>query len=172
MDPTTFGRQWPQLRGQLKAWWGRLAEADLDKVAGQKDQLVAVVQATYGYTHERAQQEVDRRLQEYSDHLGASGLSQAADTVATAAREAASSLAETAGDMKATAEAAAATAATTVADTVTGAGAYLQEKGVEGLTGELAAWVRRYPMASLLIGLGAGFLLGRSLGKATRAQGS
>jgi uncharacterized protein YjbJ (UPF0337 family) len=172
MDASTFELQWPQLRGQLKAWWGRLAEADLDKVAGQKDQLVALVQATYGYTRERAQQEVERRLQEYGHKLGTPGLSQAADTVATAAQEVASSLAGTVGDIQATAKATAATAATMVADTVTGTGAHLQEKGVEGLTGELAAWVRRYPIASLLIGLGVGFLLGCSLGKTTTAQGS
>jgi hypothetical protein len=76
------------------------------------------------------------------------------------------------GALRRSTEAATAKAITTVADTVVGAGAYLQEKGGEGRTGNLAVWVRRYPSASLLIGLGVGFLLGRRLGNAATAQGS
>jgi hypothetical protein len=68
-------------------------------------------------------------------------------------------------------EAATAKAVTTIADTVVGAGAYLQEKGGEGRTRNLAVWVRRYPSTSLLIRLGVGFL-GRRLGNAATAQGS
>jgi hypothetical protein len=48
----------------------------------------------------------------------------------------------------------------------------LQEKGGKGLTRNPAVWVHRYSIASLVIGLGVGFLLGRSLGKATTARRS
>jgi uncharacterized membrane protein YtjA (UPF0391 family) len=50
---------------------------------------------------------VDRRLQEYSDKLGAAGASRISDTVQETAQNVASSLAETAGEVKAQAEAAA-----------------------------------------------------------------
>jgi hypothetical protein len=54
-------------------WWDKLTDVDLEKVAGKKAMLVARGQEQYRYTHERAQQEVDRRLQEYSDKLGPLG---------------------------------------------------------------------------------------------------
>ena len=143
---------------------------DLEKVAGKKDTLVALVQDKYQYTRERAQQEVDRRLQEYSDKLGASGASRISDTVQETAQNVASSLAETAGEVRAHAESAASTAATAVADTVAGAVSSLQETSVTDLAGHLTDLIRRHPIPSLLIGLGIGFVLARILGKPTTGQ--
>src|ERR671923_1103260 len=57
--------RWKQLRGELRAWWGRLTDDDLEQIGGQKDKLLGRLQERYGYTRERAQQEVERRLQEY-----------------------------------------------------------------------------------------------------------
>jgi uncharacterized protein YjbJ (UPF0337 family) len=159
-DP--WAGQWDQLRGQLRAWWDRLTEADLARVAGQKDQLVRVLQERYGYTRERAAQEVDRRLREYTERAKTGGASGLAETVTTTAQEAASSLAGAAGAVGAKAAAA-------VTDTVKGTGSYLQERGVAQLPGDLAGLVRRYPVPALLLGLGVGFLLGRSLGRAWTA---
>src|SRR6266542_2414732 len=122
-NPDTFEGQWNHLRGQLRSWWDKLTEVDLEKIAGKKDALVGIVQERYGYARERAEQEVERRWQEYRD-------------------------------------------------TLEGAGAYLQEKGMGQITGDLTALVRRYPVPSLLIGLGIGYLLGRTLGRERTAQGS
>jgi hypothetical protein len=52
-----------------------------------------------------------------------------------------------------------------VTETVQGAGASLQAPSLDQLTGNLVALVRRYPVASVLIGLGVGVLLARSLGR-------
>src|SRR5262249_30939159 len=60
--------QWKQLRGTVKSWWGRLTDDDFDRIAGQKDRLIGTLQEKYGYTRDMAQQEVDRRLQEYGEH--------------------------------------------------------------------------------------------------------
>jgi hypothetical protein len=62
----------------------------------------------------------------------------------------------------------AATAARAVADTVKGAGGYLQATGMDRITGDVTGLIRRYPIPAVLIGLGIGLLVGRSLGKATR----
>ncbi len=62
---------------------------------------------------------------------------------------------------KAPAEGTLGTAAASVADKLEGTGAYLQEKGFDTMVEDLAALVRRYPMQSLLIGMGLGYLLGR-----------
>jgi uncharacterized protein YjbJ (UPF0337 family) len=156
-DPLTG--QWEQLRPQLRSWWDRLTEADLVQIGGQKDRLVSLVQQRYGYTQERAQQEVDQHLQEYSEKTAG-----VAATVTSAAQDVASSVAETAGTAAGKAQETAGAAATAVIDTVAGAGTYVQEKGVQALSGDLAGLIRRYPIPALIIGLGIGFVLARSLG--------
>lgn len=51
------------------------------------------------------------------------------------------------------------TAATTVADKLGAAGSYLQEKKLDHMVSDLSSMIRRYPIPSLLIGLGIGYLL-------------
>ena len=51
-----------QLRGQMREWWGKLTDDDLEQVAGHKDKLIGKLQERYGYSREQAQQEVDRRM--------------------------------------------------------------------------------------------------------------
>lgn len=172
MHPDTFEGWWTRLRGEITSWWDKLTDVDLEKVAGKKDMLVALVQEKYKYTRERAQQEVDRRLQEYSDKLGASGASRMIHTVQETAHNVGSSLAEMAGEVKSQAEAAASTAATAVTDTVAGAASSLQETSVNDLAGTLTDVIRRHPIPSLLIGLGIGFVLARIVGKPTTRQGA
>jgi uncharacterized protein YjbJ (UPF0337 family) len=167
MTPDAFAGQWQQLRGQIRSWWGNLTDADLDKIAGKKDMLIGLMQERYGYARERAEQEVDRRLQEY--RAQSSGV---AATVTTAAQDVASRVTETAGTAAAKAQEVAGAAASAVTDTVAGASTYVQEKGVQALPGDLAGLIRRYPVPALLIGLGVGFVLGRSLGAERTAPGS
>jgi uncharacterized protein YjbJ (UPF0337 family) len=50
MNSDNVDRQWEYLRGEVKAWWDQLTDADLEQVAGKKAQLVALVQDRYGYT--------------------------------------------------------------------------------------------------------------------------
>jgi len=52
-------------------------------------------------------------------------------------------------------------AATAVADSLESAGSYLQDKGFENMVEDLSGVVRRYPMQSLLVGVGLGYLLAR-----------
>jgi uncharacterized protein YjbJ (UPF0337 family)/ElaB/YqjD/DUF883 family membrane-anchored ribosome-binding protein len=172
MNPDTVEGWWTCVRAEITSWWDKLTDVDLEEVAGKKDALVASVQEKYQYTRERAQQEVDRRLQEYSDQLGASGASGVIETGQETAHNVASSLAETAGEVKAQAQAAASTAATAVADTVAGAVSSIRETSVQDLAGNLTDLIRRHPIPSLLIGLGVGFVLARIVGKPTSGQGA
>jgi uncharacterized protein YjbJ (UPF0337 family) len=167
--PSTAGgplaSQWEQLRPQLRSWWDRLTEADLMAIEGQQDRLISIVQQRYGYPRERAQQEVDRRLQEYGGRTAG-----VAATVTSAAQDVASGMAETAGTAATQAQEMAGAAATAVTDTVARAGTYVQEKGVQALPGDLAGLIRRYPVPAVLIGLGIGFWLSRTLGKASTTE--
>lgn len=44
MNQDIFAGQWKQMRGALKSWWGKLADDDFDRIGGQKDQLIGIVQ--------------------------------------------------------------------------------------------------------------------------------
>jgi uncharacterized protein YjbJ (UPF0337 family) len=169
--PPTSGEpltsQWEQLRPQLRSWWDRLTEADLMQIGGQTDRLISIVQQRYGYPRERAQQEVDRRLQEYTDKSAG-----VAATVTNTAQDVASRLTETAGTAATKTQEMAGSAASAVADTAAGLGTYVQGRGVQGLSGDLTDLIRRYPVPALLLGLGIGFVLGRSVGTRPTAPGS
>jgi uncharacterized protein YjbJ (UPF0337 family) len=139
MTPETFTQQWAQIRQHLRGWWDQLTEQDLEQIAGQQDQLVRAIQERYQYLRERAQDEVDQRLQTYQ-----TAGSPMAEALIAAADEAASRLTETAEQGRAIA-----------------GGTSL----VDRYTGNLVGLVRRYPVTSVLIGLGVGVLLARSLGR-------
>lgn len=155
--PETFTQQWSHIRQQAKGWWDRLTDADLEQVTGQKDKLVRALESRYGYARERAEQEVNRRLEEFYQTQEAAQGGGLGEDVRGTAQEIASTLTKTASEAGTTAQKLATTAATSVGDTVARAGRRLPE-----LPGDLADFIRRYPVPSLMVGIGLGFLLGRS----------
>ena len=60
--------KWKQMRGQVREWWGKLTDDELEQAGGKADQLIALLQQKYGYTREKAEQEFNRRLKEAKDH--------------------------------------------------------------------------------------------------------
>ena len=65
MNNDEFEGKWKQVRGQVKEWWGKLTDDDLDRVSGKYDQLVGVIQEKYGYTRERVEKEFNGRLAKF-----------------------------------------------------------------------------------------------------------
>jgi uncharacterized protein YjbJ (UPF0337 family)/sporulation protein YlmC with PRC-barrel domain len=63
---------WKQMRGHIKEWWGKLTNDDLDKINGQYDRLVGLIQQKYGYTKAQAEQELERHLSDYERYAGTS----------------------------------------------------------------------------------------------------
>jgi uncharacterized protein YjbJ (UPF0337 family) len=57
--------KWKQVRGEAKSWWGKLTDDDLERVAGKFDILAGMLQEKYGYTRERAAEEIDKRMVAY-----------------------------------------------------------------------------------------------------------
>lgn len=47
------------MNGKLKEKWGKLTDNELTVIAGQREQLVGVLQERYGYEKERAEKEVN-----------------------------------------------------------------------------------------------------------------
>jgi len=50
-----------------------------------------------------------------------------------------------------------------VADTLENTGKFLEEEGFSGIAAELTSMIKRNPVPSLFVGIGIGFLIGRSL---------
>jgi uncharacterized protein YjbJ (UPF0337 family) len=63
-----FEGKWKEMRGQVKEWWGKLTDDDLERVGGKADQLIGLLQQKYGYTREHAEEEINRRLEEAKVH--------------------------------------------------------------------------------------------------------
>jgi uncharacterized protein YjbJ (UPF0337 family) len=199
MTPDTFAAKWQQMRGTLRSWWGKLTDDDWERIAGQKDRLIGMLQEKYGYAKEMALREVDRRFQEYGiqSSEGVSGMARnVGQEMKNAGQNVAQSAANAYGDAKAKAQelsSAAAekvggatkavgetisswagtiresapqegtigSAAKTVANQLDNAGSYLQDKTFENMARDVTALIRRYPIQSLLVGLGVGYLLSR-----------
>jgi uncharacterized protein YjbJ (UPF0337 family) len=146
MNDDVFTGQWTQLRGSLKSWWGRLTDDDLDRIGGQKDRLVGLVQEKYGQTREQAEREVEQRLREYGDGggIGAklkTGASEFGSNLSSKAREASSA----------------------VSSRVDSARAYLHDRSGNELIEDLLDAVQRYPIHACFVGLGVGYILGKGV---------
>ena len=65
MNKDIFERKWEQVRGQIRGWWSKFTEADLDKVAGQFEVFIGLLREKYGYSRARAVKEIDQHVGEY-----------------------------------------------------------------------------------------------------------
>jgi uncharacterized protein YjbJ (UPF0337 family) len=153
MNDDVFTGQWTQMRGSLKSWWGRLTDDDLDRIAGQKDRLVGLVQEKYGQSREEAEREVEQRLREYGDGGGIgtkvrAGASELGSNLSNKAREASSA----------------------VSSRVDSARAYLHDRNGNELVNDLVDAVQRYPVYASFVGLGVGYILGKGVSGAAHLE--
>ncbi len=59
--------RWKQVRGKAKQEWGKLTDDDLDRIAGQWDRLVGMLQEKYGYSREQVEEQVEKFLSQFDD---------------------------------------------------------------------------------------------------------
>jgi uncharacterized protein YjbJ (UPF0337 family) len=69
MNKDILEGQWKQIQGQAKAWWGKLTDDDLERAAGKFDVLAGLLQEKYGYTRQRAVEEIDKHVTAYEAGL-------------------------------------------------------------------------------------------------------
>ena len=67
MNTDVMEGKWKQVRGQVKEWWGKLTDDDLDRIAGKRDQLVGTLQEKYGWARQAAEDEVSRRFRDIDE---------------------------------------------------------------------------------------------------------
>ncbi|HLF88482.1 MAG TPA: CsbD family protein [Anaerolineales bacterium] len=64
MNKDIFEGRWKEMRGQVKAWWGKLTDDDLEQAGGNVEQIVGLLQQKYGYTRKRAEEEFNQRIKD------------------------------------------------------------------------------------------------------------
>ena len=68
MNKAMFEERWKVIRVQSAEWWDLMAEHDLlkvDKADVKFDKFVTMLQVKYGYTRQKAREEISRLWTEY-----------------------------------------------------------------------------------------------------------
>lgn len=55
--------QWERVKRKVRQRWGRLSDAHLDQINGYYDELTRLIRDRYGYTREKARQNVDEFIE-------------------------------------------------------------------------------------------------------------
>lgn len=59
MNSDTLKGNWTELKGKIKQQWGLLTEDDLTASQGNFEEIKGRVQKVYGYTKDKAHQEIE-----------------------------------------------------------------------------------------------------------------
>lgn len=59
MDWNRVEGSWKQVKGAVKANWGKLTDDDLDVINGRREQLEGKLQERYGHAADQIRKEVD-----------------------------------------------------------------------------------------------------------------
>jgi uncharacterized protein YjbJ (UPF0337 family) len=62
MNQDILEGKWNQMRGEVRTWWGKLTDDDLNRVKGNLEKLSGALQERYGYSKQEAQSEIDKFL--------------------------------------------------------------------------------------------------------------
>jgi uncharacterized protein YjbJ (UPF0337 family) len=63
MNQDVLSGKWKQMRGQVKQWWGKLTDDDLDRIDGAMDKLAGTLQERYGWERDQAEREMKKRFE-------------------------------------------------------------------------------------------------------------
>jgi ElaB/YqjD/DUF883 family membrane-anchored ribosome-binding protein len=140
------------------------AEREFDRAADKAQDAVDTArdkaQDTVESVRDKAQQ-VAGDVREQATRIGDEVASRADAATATVGEK----MTDVAGVIrqKAPASGPIADAADTAADTLQRAGTYLQQQDLSDIRADVEGLIRRHPLESLLVGLGVGYLLARSM---------
>ena len=51
-----------QVKGDIHGWWGKITENDVAQIQGDAEKMIGMLQQRYGYTREKAEQELTEFL--------------------------------------------------------------------------------------------------------------
>lgn len=59
MNKDIFQGNWEMLKGELKQFWGKLTDDDLQQIKGNQEEIFGKLQKYYGFTKEEAKKAVE-----------------------------------------------------------------------------------------------------------------
>jgi len=65
MNQDILAGKWKQMRGQVKQWWGKLTDDDLDRIDGTMDKLAGTLQERYGWERDEVDREIKKHFEQY-----------------------------------------------------------------------------------------------------------
>ncbi len=66
MNTQVLKGKWHQIKGRAKEQWGELTDNDLDKIEGESERFLGILQERYGWEKTRARRELDDFLKKYN----------------------------------------------------------------------------------------------------------
>jgi uncharacterized protein YjbJ (UPF0337 family) len=69
MNDDILEGKWKQVKGNVRNWWGKLTDDDIDRIGGKSEKMVGVLQERYGWTKDRANEELTTRLAQYDAEM-------------------------------------------------------------------------------------------------------
>ena len=69
MNDDILEGRWKQVKGNVRNWWGKLTDDDIDRIGGKSEKMVGVLQERYGWTKDRANEELTTRLAQYDAEM-------------------------------------------------------------------------------------------------------
>jgi uncharacterized protein YjbJ (UPF0337 family) len=54
--------KWLQVKGDVRSWWGKVTDDDVDQIQGDSEKFIGKLQERYGYGREEAERELDEFL--------------------------------------------------------------------------------------------------------------
>ncbi len=65
MNTDIIQGKWKQIKGEVRQKLGKLTDSELTEIEGNAEKLIGKLQEHYGWTRQKAQEEVDRYLARY-----------------------------------------------------------------------------------------------------------
>ena len=65
MNADVLKGQWKEIKGEIKAQWGKLTDNDLTEIEGNEEKLLGFLQKKYGYAEDKAAQEYKNFMKRY-----------------------------------------------------------------------------------------------------------
>ena len=62
MNKDILKGKWVQVKGDIRSWWGKLTDDDVNQIQGDTEKFIGKLQEHYGYGREQAEKELNEFL--------------------------------------------------------------------------------------------------------------
>jgi len=62
MNKDILKGKWIRVKGDIRIWWGKLTDGDVNQIQGDTEKFIGKLQGRYGYRREQAERELNEFL--------------------------------------------------------------------------------------------------------------